>query len=455
MIRDALYDRRPLSSGSALRPVPGPRGHRLLGSLLEVRRDKIEFVRRATRDHGDVVGFRMGRRRLYLFRHPEDFRHILCVNPQGYAKGVGLDEARPLLGDGPLTSEGELAAEQRRRLQAAFHGDRIHEMSREMTRAAEGRLDRWRDFARSGEPLDIAREMVALTLEVLGRTLLGVDLAGRADAISGDLATVARWAVRRMTALIRPPLTLPTPANLRVRHALRELEGLAREILEEGREDCALLPLLRAAGPDAARQACDELLTFLLAGHETTAAALTWTWYLLGHHPDVERRLHEELDRLPAGCAPRVADLPGLVWTRAVLDEAVRLYPPVWMIPRRALAEDETRGYRIPARTDILLSVYSLHRHPACWTDPDRFDPERFLGEGSERSSGAYMPFGAGPRSCLGSRYGLMEAALIVATLARRFRVEPIPGAPVQLEAALTLRPRHGLTARLKERGPA
>ncbi len=444
------------SSGQARR-IPGPRGRRLLGSLLEVRRDRLSFVMRSVADFGDIVGFHMGPKRLYLLNHPDHFRHVLCDNPQNYVKGIGLVEAKPLLGEGLLTADGSSAADQRRRLGPVFHGDRLKQFSREMTRAAESMLERWRRIG-AGHRIDVAHEMVVMTLDVLGSTLLGTDLAGRADQVTADLTVVTRWAMDRMTAMVPLPPVLPTPSNLRARRSIRRLQALAQEMIDarkggpRGDDDQLLVPLLAAESGLAASRIRQEILTFLLAGHETTAAALAWTWHLLSLHPEHERRLHEEVDEVLAGRQPTVDDLPRLTYTRAIFEEVLRLYPPVWLIPRRTVHDDEIDGYRIPARSDVLLSVYSMHRHPEYWPDPETFDPERFAAPAGKRPSSAYLPFGAGSRTCLGSRFGAMEAVLVLAAVARKYRLERVAGQRVEAEASLTLRPRKGIEMRLVAR---
>jgi cytochrome P450 len=444
------------------RPAPGPRGHRLLGNLLEIRRDRLRFVRRATARWGDLVAFRMGPRQLYLLNHPDHFRHVLCESPGSYVKGLGLTEARPLLGDGLLTSDGDLWASQRGLLQRAFRRTRLDGYAQAIVERADQVSTRWARYRGTGTTVDAAGEMLRLTLEILGATLLPGDLGAYAGAITADMDRVAHAAMRRMTAVVRLPLSLPTPANLRLRRAVARLELRAEELLDHARPRAAgrqdLLSLLLAP-PDglpavSSRQVRDEVLTFLLAGHETTAATLAWTWYLLARHPHVERRLHAELDAVLGERLPTLEELPALTYTRAVLEEVLRLYPPVWLIPRKAVADDVVGGYAIPAGAEVLLSVYTLHRHSQYWPEPDRFAPERFLGVApGSRHPFAYLPFGAGARSCLGSHFGLMEATLVVAVLARRYRLRLPAGSEATPEASLTLKPAGGLAMRPVARG--
>lgn len=447
---------------SAKRVPPGPRGRRLIGSLLEVRRDRLKFVMQATAEYGDLICFRMGPKRLYLLNHPDHARHVLCDNVANYRKGLGLDEAKPLLGKGLLTSDGELWTSQRRLMQAAFNNKRMDEFGDLMVDAAQSTIERWRQRA-PGEQVDLAREMVYLTIDVLGSTLFRLDLTERAETISRDLSVLTRWAMSRMTSLWRLPMRVPTPRNLRARAALNRLESTVEEIIQEhqsiaGTEDDGLLSLLvdqnsESGGSVKSKQMRDELMTMLLAGHETTAATLAWTWYLLAKHPEAERRLHAEVDHVLAGRRATLSDLPRLVYTKMVVSETLRLYPPVWLLPRKAIDTDRLGQHLIPANSDVLVCVYTIHRHPQFWDDAEHFDPQRFAPDKNpERDSCAYLPFGVGPRTCLGSRFGLMEVMLTVATIAQRFSLRLAGDREVEPEASLTLHPRRGVPMSLQER---
>ncbi|HEU4509656.1 MAG TPA: cytochrome P450 [Pyrinomonadaceae bacterium] len=432
--------------------VPGPRGRRLLGSLLEVRRDRLKFVTHATKTYGDLICFRMGPKSLYLLNHPDYARHVLCDNETNYRKGLGLIEARPLLGEGLLTSNGELWARQRRLLQVAFHNKRMDEFSQSMVDATHATVDRWANE----KGLDIAHEMVGLTINILGSTLFRMDLSETIEDLSRDLTLLTRWAMSRMTSLSRLPMYVPTQKNRRARAALQRLESLVEKMIREHGEagDNSLLSLMAAQESDA-KQTRDEVMTLLLAGHETTAATLTWVWYLLSQHPDVERRLHAEVDQVLEGRRPTLSDVPRLVYTKMIVSETLRLYPPVWLLPRKTINPDRLDGHTIPANSDVLVCVYTIHRHPQFWNDAERFDPQRFAPDnGAERDSCAYLPFGAGPRTCLGSRFGLMEVMLVVATIAQRFSLRVAGNHKVEPEASLTLHPRNGLPVTLQRRAP-
>ncbi len=442
------------------RTAPGPQGRHLLGSLLEVRRDLLQFVINATGLYGGLVNFRMGPRNLFLISHNAYAQHILHDNQGNYLKGLGLLEAKPLLGDGLLTSEGNLWSVQRRFLQAAFHGKKLEEYSAVMVSQTESLLTHWRSLASAGQYVDVADEMTRLTLNILGATLFGQDFS----AISGELArhlnTVANWAITRMTSLWKLPLSIPTPRNRRAGHALRRLDLMAQQMFaQHRRQDAAhkghLLSLLLESAPGqmsaaGEKQARDEVMTFLLAGHETTAATLSWTLFLLAQHPEVAARLQLELEETLGGRAPGWADVQRLEYARMVVSEAMRLYPPVWLLPRKAIEEDRVGDYQIPPRSDVLISVYSLHRNPAYWQDPDKFIPERFAhNDAPHRPACTYIPFGAGQRTCPGNRFGMMEATLVLAMLVQRYRFESLPAQSVTPKATLSLRPQGGLKLKL------
>ena len=428
--------------------VPGPRGRRLLGSLLEVRRDRLKFVTHATEKYGDLICFRMGPKSLYLLNHPDYARHVLCDNETNYRKGLGLIEAKPLLGEGLLTSNGELWASQRRLLQVAFHNKRMDEFSNSMVDATHATLERWSDE----QVVDIAHEMVALTMRILGSTLFRMDLSETIDDVSRDLTVLTRWAMSRMTSISRLPMHVPTRKNRRARAALRRLESLVEEMIRQ-HSDAGNESLLSLMAAGDKKQTRNELMTLLLAGHETTAATLTWVWYLLSQHPEVEQRLHAEVDQVLEGRRPTMSDIPRLVYTKMIVSETLRLYPPVWLLPRQTIDRDRLDGHIIPANADVLVCVYTIHRHRQFWDEPERFDPQRFAADkGAERDSCAYLPFGAGPRTCLGSRFGLMEVMLVVAMIAQRFRLRVVGDQKIEPEASLTLHPRHGLMVRLQRR---
>lgn len=376
---------------------------------------------------------------------------MLVTQGRSFMKGRALQEAKRILGDGLLTSEGELHLRQRRLIQPLFHADRVAGFAAEMVNAAQRVSGRWRD----GAQLDLAGQMTELTLAIVGRTLFAADVERDARDVGAAL-TVALEAFDRFlvpgAALLE---LLPLPSSRRFRSARRRLDTIIERLIDErlagpGRHGDLLTMLLEArdeggGGAMSRRQIRDEAMTILLAGHETTAQALSWTWYLLSQSPEAESRLHEELDRVLAGRPPGAADAQRLPYTRAVVTESMRLYPPAWSIARRALAELELGGYRITRRSIVVTSPWIVHRDERWFPEPGRFEPGRWLVDDPARPRFAYFPFGGGTRICIGERFAWTEAILVLATLASRWRATLVPDHPVEPLPRITLRPRHGL----------
>jgi cytochrome P450 len=435
--------------------------------------DSLGFITAAARDHGDVVEWRLGAERFAMLSHPDDVRDVLVTNARVFRKGRGLERAKMLLGEGLLTSEGEFHLRQRRLAQPAFHRQRIAGYGETMTRYAAQTRDAWR----AGQTLDVADEMMRLTLAVVGQTLFGADVEGEAPEIGQALTEAFHsfsFAVLPFGELLQRVPFLP-PVR-RFNRARARLDATIYRIIAEhraaGRDQGDLLSMLIGAEdaddagsgagdggtPDAVGrrmsdlQLRDEAMTIFLAGHETTANALTWTWYLLSEHPDVEARMHAEIDAALGGRVPGAGDLALLPYTRMVLAESMRLYPPAWVIGRRNVEPYTVRGVTLPARTVVLLSQYVVHRDPRWWPEPERFRPERWAEDPGDRPKFAYFPFGAGTRVCIGEQFAWMEGTLLLATIAQRWRLRLAPGHPVAMQAIITLRPRHGMRMVVEER---
>ncbi|MFU8852194.1 cytochrome P450 [Micromonospora sp. SL1-18] len=441
------------------RTPPGPRGNALFGKLNDIRRDRLALMTSVTREYGDAVRFTMGPKALYFFNHPDHAKHVLSDNHANYRKGIGLIQAKRALGDGLLTSEGELWRTQRRAIQPVFQRERMTRAATVVAEEAEALVTRWR-AREPGTTVDVVGEMTHLTLGVLGRALLDADLGG-AESIGEAFETVQRQAMFEMLTLGAVPPWLPLPNQLAFRRGRRELEDLVDRLVDEhqrdGGDSDGLLSRLIASTEQESdpkvrrRRIRDELITLMLAGHETTASTLGWTWYLVDRHPEVFDRLHAEAVQVLGDRRPTYQDLHELRFTNQVVEEAMRLYPPVWLLPRRAVADDEIGGYHVPAGADVMLCPYTLHRHPGFWSDPDRFDPDRFAPErAGERSRYAYIPFGAGPRFCVGNNLGMIEAVFVVATVARELRPRLVPGHQVVADPMLSLRLRGGLPMTLE-----
>ncbi|WP_373560576.1 MULTISPECIES: cytochrome P450 [unclassified Streptomyces] len=414
-------------------------------------------MRSAAAEYGDAVRISMGPKTLYFFNHPDHAKHVLADNAANYHKGIGLAQARRALGNGLLTSEGELWRKQRREIQPVFQHKRISQQAGVVAEEAAKLVGRLRAHE-GGGPVDVVGEMTALTLGVLGRTLLDVDLSAF-EAVGHDFEAVQDQAMFDMVTMGMVPGWVPLAKQLRFRQARQSLQGVvdrlvAERISRDGERiegDDALSRLIVATRqePDqrVGRQRMrDELVTLLLAGHETTASTLGWTFYLADRHPEVAERLHAEAVEVLGDRMPEFEDLHRLRYTARVVEEVIRLYPPVWILPRQAQAEDEVGGYHVPAGADVLICPYTLHRHPRFWDAPEQFDPERFDPDrATDRPRYAYIPFGAGPRFCVGNHLGLLEATFTIAMVARDLRLAKVPGYRVVAEPMLSLRVRGGL----------
>ncbi len=448
---------RPMSdTAHAVRRLPpGPRGLPILGMLPAVRRDPTGVFLSAARRFGDVVYFKIGPRRGYLITNPGDVRHVLQDNARNYRKSPLYDKLRVSLGNGLLTSEGEFWLRQRRIAQPAFHRQRISALAGVMAEAAREVAAHWRTLASEGLPVDVADEMMRLTRTVVLRALLGADLGPFPERVDRAWAIINQHIGESFWSLGFTD-RLPTARYRRFQAARAVLHGAVDHVISQRRRDLSdtgdlLSMLLSARDEDTGETMTDdqvrvEVTTFLLAGQETTSLALTWTWYLLSQHEGAQRRLEEEIDGVLGGRPPEYADLVNLPYTRMVIDEAMRLYPPAWGFSRQALADDELGGFPLPRGWLAFVVPYVLHRLPAFWDDPDAFDPERFLPERSaDRPTFAYLPFGAGPRQCIGNHFAQIELHLTMATLAQGHRLRLAPGHAVEPWPLITLRPRSGM----------
>jgi cytochrome P450 len=376
-------------------------------------------------------------------------------------KGEAVAKLSVLIGRGLFTSEGAFWLRQRRLAQPAFHRERLAGFAATMVTATEAMLERWGRETRLRGALDVAAEMSALTLEIVGRTLFSRDLTGEAETVGRALLEALELMNDRTMSVVATPLWWPTWRNARLRRAIRELDRTVLEIIAARRRDGVdrgdLLSMLLQVRDEedgrgmTDRQLRDEVMTFVLAGHETTAVALSWTWLLLDRHPHVADRLREEVGAAIGDRAPTVADLPRLVYARQVVQKAMRLFPPVWGFMRQATVADRIGGFTVPKRAMITICPWVTYRHAAFWPDPERFDPERFAPEQvAARRRFAYIPFGGGPRLCIGNEFALMEAQLVLAMAVRRYRLRLAPRQVVVPECRLTLRPRGGLAMTLE-----
>jgi cytochrome P450 len=449
----------------ALKVAPSPPAHPILGHAPALGRDPLGSLLRWMQEVGDVIQLRLGARHAHAVFHPDHVRWVLQENQKNYGKKTrGYETLSLFMGNGLLTSDGEPWKKQRRLLQPAFHREKIVAFGSAMTRAAEAAIERWEPWAEAGRPFDAAEEMMRITLRIVGETLFSVDLSAEADVVREAIRFLQEDANRRISAVFNVPLALPTKKNRELYRARRALDALIFRVMadrrrtgrargQEERSTDLLGMLMRARDADTGEamsdeEIRDELMTMFLAGHESTSNALTWTWYLLAQNPSAARRLRAELASVLGGRAPSIEDLPKLSFTRAVLQESMRLYPPAWSVGRAPIEDDVIGGYRIPAGSLVIVAPWATHRHPAFWENPEGFDPDRFLAEGAgaaDRDKYRYIPFGAGPRVCIGNTFAMVEAQLVLATIAQRFRLDLVPGHPVEPEPLITLRPRFGL----------
>jgi len=431
---------------------PGPPGNPIVGQLFPFRKDPIDFLMRLAREYGDIVYFKIGSQDLYLLNHPDLIKNVLTVDHRNFIKGRGLQWAKRLLGEGLLTSEGEFHRRQRRIAQPAFHRQRIAAYGEIMTGYGIRTRDRWGE----GKPFDVLKEMMGLTMMIAAKTLFDTDAESEAKEIGEALSVSVEFFNRFTLPFADLMAELPLPSTLKFRKAKRRLdETIYRMIAERrasGEERGDLLSMLLHAtdeeggtGGMTDRQLRDEAMTIFLAGHETTANALTWTWYLLSQHPEAERRLHAEIDGL-GGRLPTIDDLPKLAYTEKVLAESMRLYPPAWLISYRAISDYPIGRYVVPRGGIVLMSQYVMQRDPRYFPDPLRFDPERWEPAAkAARPKFSYFPFGGGPRVCIGESFAWMEGILLIATLAQRWRLRLVPGHAVVLQPLITLRPKYGM----------
>jgi cytochrome P450 len=439
---------------------PGPQGNFLLGSIVEVSRDWLGFYQHCADQYGDVVRVRLAHVPVYLVVHPRDIETVLITNAANFTKSADYRALARVLGNGLLTSEGHFWQRQRGLIQPAFHKQNIQAYASAMTRAAERMLNSWKD----GGVRNLHDDMMRVTLEIVGQCLYGAEVSGAAERVGKAMEVVTQGFVTNASLALLFPFDIPVSFARRESRAIRNLNEIIGGIIHERRasnqrrEDLldTLLRVRDAEGkPMSDVQLRDEVMTLFLAGHETTAIALSWACYLIAQHRDVEAKIAEELRTVLAGRVPNPDDLPKLRYTEMVLKETLRLYPAVWGIGRRAIAECELGGYRIPAGANIFILQWRTQRDARFFPEPEQFAPERW-SEDPVRSGKiprfAYFPFGGAPRVCVGASFAMMEATLLLAMIQHRYHLELVPNHPVEVLASVTLRPKHGIRMIAKSR---
>jgi len=407
-------------------------------------RDPLRFFLNLTREYGDIVCYRPTPDTAYLVNHPDYIRHVLVDNNRNYNKATYSNLVfKKLVGNGLVVSEGDTWRQHRRLMQPAFHHSRLAALDGMIVTAAEEMLARWERRYAEGQPVDIAREMASFTLTVTTRALFGVDLGD-------EVNTIGEW-------VNQAAVKFEKPSTPQVQESSREVRAIVERIVRQRKENFEdrgdlLSSMIQARDEETRlmldeRALCDEVMTLLIAGYETTANALTWTWYLLSQNPWAVGQLREEVHAvLGSNRPPATADLDKMPFTRMVLDESLRMFPPAWILGRKALGPDEIGGYSVGTGTIMAICVYTVHRHPEFWEQPETFNPLRFSPEADQRRHRyAYIPFGAGPRQCIGNNFGLLEACLAMACVAQRFELRMAPGSQVQPLPLFVLRPNRDL----------
>ncbi len=443
------FENKPMPRSVAI--PPGPKGRFLSGNLREFQENPLAFLESIARTYGDVVSLRLGPVKIWALNHPDLIEQVLVDQNRKFTKHFALRRAKPTLGEGLLTSEGDFWRRQRKLAQPAFHKDRIASYASIMVDYTERMLATWN----SGETRDIQHEMMKTTLQIVAKCLFDADVEGDAKDVSDAMETITHSFNDRVRSVVRTPIWLPTRSNVRYLKAKKRIDEVVLRIVAERRKSTEnhgdLLSMLIQARDDdnggmTDRQLRDEAVTLFLAGHETTANTLAWAWLLLSRHPKAEAKLHEELDAVLGDRPPTIEDLPRLKYTENVVAETLRYYPTVWLLGREAIEPCELGGYLLPRGHTVWMSQWVVHRDPRFFAEPDRFLPDRWADDLAKKSPRyAYFPFGGGPRICIGDSFAKMEAVLMLATIARKFRLKLVPGATVAMLPSITLRADGGI----------
>ena len=448
------------SSRATAKLPPGPRGVPFFGEVFKPRGDAIGYLSRIARDYGDIVFVRFLGVPMCLISRPEYIESVLTTQSHNFEKSKDYRALRRVLGAGLLTSEGEAWRRQRRLIQPAFYHERVEAYAEVMVEYTERMVASWQD----GQTRDVHADMMRLTLDIVAKTLFGADVSREAEDVGASLHLLMGRFMKQAGYAFLLPSRIPLPTTWRILRAVRRLNQVIYEIIckrrASGQRSSDLLSMLLDAQDEHGavmtdRQLQDEIMTLFLAGHETTATALSWTWLLLAQNPDVEAKLATELQCVLGGRVPGVCDLPRLSYAELVLKEAMRLYPPVWVIGRRALAPFHLGEYQLPARTNVVMLQYLMHRDPRFFPEPERFDPERWRENDPRYASlprFAYFPFGGGPRVCVGAGFGMMEGVLLLAAVAQRFRLSLVSDQTIEMLPSVTLRPKNGIRVTLARR---
>ncbi len=439
----------------------GPPQNFLVGSALIFRSAPLKFVIETAANYPGITRFRFAHLPMVLLSDPETAKHVLQTNNKNYLKGIEYEHLKPILGEGLLTSEGDFWLRQRRLAQPAFHKDKIARFARQMADCTEHLLTDWEK--KSSESFDIHSEMMHLALDIVGRTMLSTDVNDAANKVEEALDVAIKESYHRVQALINLPLWLPVPRHLRYARSRNMLDKIVMDIIEDRRKSGQHFPdlldmLMSVKDEDTGemmsdKQLRDEIMTIFLAGHETTANALSWALYLLSQNPEVEKKYFEEIDSVLGKRTPAFEDLKNLPYLQQIIHESLRLFPPAWILGRTAINDDEIAGVKINKGDNIMISPWQIHRSKSFWENPEQFIPERFTPEKmKDLHKFVYFPFGGGPRFCIGNNFALIEMQLVLAMIGQKFRLRVKPGFVVEPDPLITLRPKSGMQMTLEKR---
>ena len=448
-----------MSTVQAKKPFPPfpVEKHWLFGSGYLLKKDPLNQINHFIKKYGDIFSLSVPMHKVAIVSTPEFARYILLDNNKNYTKSLAYDLLRILLGNGLLTSEGDFWKKQRKLIQPAFHKRKLEELAAMMLACAEQTADKFEKYASTGEDFNMLPEMTALTLEVISKAIFSAGVDDKADLVGKQITLLNEYMMEKINRPFRLPAIIPTPFNVKERKALKILDDIIYDIIDNRRKEGVskndLLSLLMDARDEETgesmdnKQLRDELMTIFVAGNETSSNALTWTFYLLSQNPDAQEKMIREIDaKLDAGLVLGFNTVNEFHYVRQVIEESMRLFPPVWSIGRRTIEDDEIGGYRIEKQTNVLIPLIYLHRSEKYWEEPTKFKPERFAPEiRNSIDRYIYFPFGGGPRLCIGNNFAMLEMQLILIVLYKRFRFKLQPGFKVEAEPIVTLRPKHGL----------
>lgn len=448
-----------ITTPASHRPIPGPRGLPLLGVMPEMVSDMLGLFTKTAREHGGIAQFKLLNKSYILVTNPDYVKYILQDNYKNYIRGRSVETGRVLLGNGLPLIDGDFWLRERRMLQPAFHRERLGKLVNTVTTVIDAAMQDWSAKAKQNEILDLDDEMMRLTLTAIIKSMFSAPIDDRIPSLSHAFQVASKFMLWRSQQMIQLPLSVPLPRHVEYNSALNVLNEIIYPLVADGRKhpkDDLLGMMLGMRDAETGeglsdQQARDEVVTIFFAGHETTAATLSWAFYLLSQHPEVEERVRLELQSVLNGRAPTFTDLSKLIYMQQVINEVLRLYPAAYLFAREAIVDDVLDGYLIPANTLIFISPFVGHRDPKYWPDPERFDPDRFTPEQvASRPRHVYYPFGEGPHTCIGNNFALMEMQLILAMALQRFRLRLIPNHPIALKPEATLRPKYGMKMTLE-----